>query len=111
MVTRLVIARVALNRSIADLYERLDKPKAARYYKNIEPEPWIDWERVAPAQTPLYRAIFEGDGGESWYGFMLPDTQSVVSRHDDDEKGYEKTLEQQESGNEAGKKADSIGGE
>jgi len=23
----------------------------------------------------------EGDGTASWYGFLIPDTQSVVSRH------------------------------
>ena len=29
----------------------------------------------------MYRAWFEGDGTESWYAFMIPDTQSVVSRN------------------------------
>jgi len=97
MITRLIIARASLNESIAELYERLDKPKSAQYYRDIKPEPWIDWKNVTKAQTPFYRAIFEGDGGASWYGFMIPDTQSVVSRHPNDEKiGYEKDVQQQE---------------
>ena len=81
MVTRLYIAQAALNESIASLYDRLDKPKAAAYYRSIRPQPWIDWEHVQPADTPWYRSPFEGDGTGSWYGFLIPDTQSVVSRN------------------------------
>ncbi len=81
MVTRLYMAQAALNESIASLYDRLDKPKAAAYYRSIKPQPWIDWNEVEPASSPWYKAIFEGDGGESWYAFMIPDTQSVVSRN------------------------------
>ncbi len=81
MVTRLYIAQAALNESIANLYDRLDKPRSALYYRSIEPQPWIDWNAVEPADTPWYRSIFEGDGTGSWYGFMIPDTQSVVSRN------------------------------
>ncbi len=84
MVTRLYIADAALNENIAKLYERLDKPKAAAYYRNIKPQSWIDWTHIAPADTPLYRSVFEGDGDASWYSFLIPDTQSVVSRHADD---------------------------
>lgn len=81
MVTRLYLAQASLNASIADLYERLDKPKAAAYYRSIRPQPWIDWETVEPADVPWYKAPFEGDGSGSWYGFLIPDTQSVVSRN------------------------------
>lgn len=81
MVTRLYIAQAALNESIASLYDRLDKPRAAAYYRSIRPQPWIDWENVEPADTAWYREMFEGDGSESWYGFLIPDTQSVVSRN------------------------------
>ena len=28
-----------------------------------------------------YRGWFEGDGTSSWYAFLIPDTQSVVSRN------------------------------
>jgi outer membrane protein assembly factor BamD len=81
MVTRLYLAQAALNESIASLYDRLDKPRAAAYYRSLKPQPWIDWKQVEPAESPWYKAIFEGDGGESWYAFLIPDTQSVVSRN------------------------------
>ncbi|MHC3995167.1 outer membrane protein assembly factor BamD [Thiomicrolovo sp. ZZH C-3] len=81
MVTRLYLAEAALNESIAELYDRLDKPKAAAFYREKKPQPWIDWNKVDPAQTAWYRRMFEGDGHASWYAFIIPDTQSVVSRH------------------------------
>ena len=81
MVTRLVLARASLNESIANLYERLDKPMGAEHYHNVRKENWVDWEDVEKANVAWYKEIFEGDGTESWYGFMLPDTQSVVSRN------------------------------
>lgn len=83
MITRLYLSQTALNETIAELYERLDKPKGAAYYRDIRPQPWIDWSKVEPAQIDWYRLIFEGDGHGSWYGFLIPDTQSVVSRHRD----------------------------
>jgi len=81
MVTRLYLADASLNESIAELYERLDKPKAATYYRDKRPQPWIDWKEVDAAQSAWYRRMFEGDGHGSWYAFIIPDTQSVVSRH------------------------------
>ncbi len=81
MVTRLYIAQGALNENIAKLYDRLDKPKAAEFYRNIKPESWIVWNEIEPASVPFYRSVFEGDGDDSWYSFVIPDTQSVVSRH------------------------------
>jgi len=81
MVTRLYLAQASLNESIAGLYDRLDKPKSAAYYRSIKPQPWIDWNEVEPATTPWYKAVFEGDGSSSWYDFMIPDTKSVVSRN------------------------------
>ena len=89
MVTRLYLAEASLNESIAGLYERIDKPRGAEYYRKIEPQPWIDWAKVSPAQVPFYREIFEGDGSGSWYGFLIPDTQSVVSRHSHEEEGLQ----------------------
>jgi outer membrane protein assembly factor BamD len=80
MLLRLYLAEAMLNETIADLYVRLDKPKGSEYYRNIKPQPWVEWEKVEPADVPWYRSIFEGDGTESWYAFMIPDTQSVVSR-------------------------------
>jgi outer membrane protein assembly factor BamD len=81
MQTRLYMADAALNESIADLYDRIDKPKSAQFYREIEPQPWIKWDEIDRANTPWYREWFEGDGTQSWYGFIVPDTQSVVSRN------------------------------
>ncbi|MBU1659356.1 outer membrane protein assembly factor BamD [bacterium] len=81
MLTRLYMAEAALNESIADLYKRLDKPKSAKYYRDIKPQTWIVWNEIDRANTPWYRAWFEGDGSESWYGPIVPDTRSVVSRN------------------------------
>ncbi len=81
MLTRLLLAKAVLNDAVASLYERIDKPKAAKFYLQKEDEKWIDWSEVERAQTPWYRAWFEGDGTSSWYAFLIPDTQSVVSRN------------------------------
>lgn len=81
MLTNLYMAEAALNESIAGLYDRLDKPKSAEYYRDIKPQPWIVWNEVERANTPWYREWFEGDGTSSWYEFLIPDTQSVVSRN------------------------------
>ncbi len=81
MLTNLYLADASLNEAIADLYVRLDKPKAAAYYRAIRPEPWIKWNEIERANTPWYREMFEGDGSSSWYAFMIPDTDSVVSRN------------------------------
>lgn len=91
MLTRLYLAQYALNEEIVDLYERLDKPKSAAYYRTVNPQSWIISEEINRATAPWYRAWFEGDGTSSWYDFMIPDTKSVVSRNsiseEDDVKG------------------------
>ena len=81
METNLYLAEAALNETIASLYDRIDKPISARYYRNIEPQPWIKWDEVNRANTPWYKEWFEGDGTSSWYEFLIPNTQSVVSRN------------------------------
>jgi len=81
MLTHLLMGRVAFNRTIASLYNRIDKYKSAEYYLNKDKQDWIDWSRVENASEPWYREWFEGDGYGSWYGFLIPDTQSVVSRN------------------------------
>ena len=81
MVTRLVLARASLNESIALLYGRLDKPMGTEHYRNVRRENWVDWNDVEKANVAWYKEMFEGDGTESWYAFMIPDTQSVVSRN------------------------------
>ncbi len=81
MLTNLYLADASLNKTISDLYTRLDKPKSAEYYKELNPQIWIKWDEVDRATAPWYRSWFEGDGSESWYGFIVPDTRSVVSRN------------------------------
>jgi outer membrane protein assembly factor BamD len=96
MLTRLYLAQYALNEEIVDLYERLDKPKSATYYKNVNPQPWIISEDINRATAPWYRAWFEGDGTSSWYDFMIPDTKSVVSRNSISEEDETKENEEKE---------------
>ena len=81
MLTNLKMAEALLNETIADLYIRLDKPRSAEYYRNKKPQPWIKWDEVERERTSWYRAWFEGDGTDSWYAFMIPDTQALVSRN------------------------------
>ncbi len=81
MATNLYMADAAFNETIASLYARIDKPKSAAYYKAIKPQAWIVWSEIERANSPWYKAWFEGDGGESWYGYLIPDTRSVVSRN------------------------------
>jgi outer membrane protein assembly factor BamD len=85
MLTNLYLADAVLNETIASLYDRIDKPKAAAYYRAIMPEKWIKWDEIERANTPWYKEIFEGDGTSSWYAFLIPDTKSVVSRNTVDE--------------------------
>lgn len=81
MTTNLHMADAVLNETIASLYDRIDKPKSAAYYRAIKPQPWIKWDEIDRANSPWYKEWFEGDGTASWYAFMIPDTQSVVSRN------------------------------
>jgi len=80
--TQLQLARGTLNNQIAQLYDRLQKPQGATYYRNIAPVTWIDQNDVVAADVSWYREIFEGDGKSSWYAFMSPKTRSVVSMDD-----------------------------
>jgi len=81
MATRLYIGEAALNETIATLYDRLDKPKGAAFYRTIKPQPWINWDEIKISNSAWYRQWFEGDGTPSWYGFLIPNTKSVVSRN------------------------------
>ena len=81
MLTNLHLSEAVLNETIASLYDRIDKPVSAAYYRSIKPQPWINWDDVDKANTSWYRAWFEGDGTSSWYDFLIPDTVSVVSRN------------------------------
>jgi len=81
MLTRLYLADASFNEVIAGVYDRVDKPASAKYYRSLNHEDWIVWSEVEPAKIPWYREWFEGDGTSSWYDFLIPDTKSVVSRN------------------------------
>ncbi|MDD5051920.1 MAG: outer membrane protein assembly factor BamD [Sulfuricurvum sp.] len=86
METQLQLARGVLNEQIAQLYDRLGKPKGALYYRSIAPVTWINKSEVVNANVPWYREIFEGDGSSSWYDFLIPKTRSVISMDDNESK-------------------------
>ena len=81
MGTNLYLGQSSLNKNISDLYIRIDKPKGAEFYKEKQPQPWIVWNEVEKASAPWYSRWFVGDGSDSWYAFLIPDTKSVVSRN------------------------------
>ena len=83
MLVKLYLAKANLNQTISGLYERLDKPLASQHYAAKEPVQWIDFKEVNPPNSPWYREMFEGDGTESWYAFLIPDTTSVIAQDAD----------------------------
>lgn len=89
------LAKGTLNNQISDLYDRLGKPKAAAYYRDIAPVTWVDPADVVPAEIPWYREMFEGDGTSSWYAFMIPQTKSIISM--DDSAASESAADRNES--------------
>ncbi|MDD5716407.1 MAG: outer membrane protein assembly factor BamD [Sulfuricurvum sp.] len=82
METQLQISKRSLNAQIADLYDRLGKPKGAQIYRDLSPLTWIDPKEIVSAEVPWYRRMFEGDGSSSWYDFLIPKTRSVISMDD-----------------------------
>ncbi|XPV67822.1 MAG: outer membrane protein assembly factor BamD [Halarcobacter sp.] len=59
MSSRLFMAKAALDKEIADLYKRIDKPKAAEYYNKKVEKSWIEPKEIEPVDVPLYRSIFQ----------------------------------------------------
>lgn len=86
METQLQLARGVLNENIAQMYERLGKPKGAAYYRSMAPVTWIKADEVVNADIPWYREMFEGDGSSSWYAFLIPQTRNVISMDDNQSK-------------------------
>lgn len=97
METQLQLARGVLNEQIAQLYERLNKPKGAVAYRAIAPVTWIDSKDIVHAEVPWYREMFEGDGSSSWYDFMIPQTRSVISMDDNESAEIQKPLSANET--------------
>ena len=56
---RLYMAKASLDASIADLYERKDKPKAAAFYNEKVKESWVNPSEIEAVDVPYYRSIFE----------------------------------------------------
>jgi outer membrane protein assembly factor BamD len=48
-----------MDKEIAGLYERRDKPKAAELYMDKAKNSWVDPNEIKPVEVPFYRAIFE----------------------------------------------------
>lgn len=82
METQLQLARGVLNENIAQMYERLGKPKGSEYYRSQAPVTWIKSSEIVAADVPWYREMFEGDGSSSWYDFLIPQTRNVISMDD-----------------------------
>ncbi|QKF81263.1 outer membrane protein assembly factor BamD [Halarcobacter ebronensis] len=59
MSARLYMAKATLDKEIADLYERIDKPKASEYYNEKVKKSWVDPKEIEPVDTPFYRYPFE----------------------------------------------------
>lgn len=59
MNARLFMAKASMDKEIAGLYERRDKPKAAELYMDKAKNSWVDPNEIKPVEVPFYRAIFE----------------------------------------------------
>lgn len=56
---RLYMAKTSLNGEIVSLYERIDKPEAAKIYEERLKDTWVDQKEIEPVHVPWYQAIFE----------------------------------------------------
>lgn len=56
---RLAMAKATFDKEIADLYVRIDKPKAAKYYEDKVKENWVNPKEINEVEVPWYRALFE----------------------------------------------------
>ena len=59
MSARLYMAKATLDKDIAELYDRLDKPKASKYYNDKVKESWVSPKEIEPVDIPFYRYPFE----------------------------------------------------
>jgi outer membrane protein assembly factor BamD len=61
MNARLAMAKASLDKEIAELYERVDKPKASKYYKEKVKKSWVEPNEIEAVDVPFYRYPFEKD--------------------------------------------------
>lgn len=59
MSARLFMSKASLDKEIADLYKRLDKPKASQFYDEKVKESWVEPNEINPVDIPFYRYPFE----------------------------------------------------
>lgn len=59
MSARLFMAKATLDKEIAELYKRVNKPKAAEFYNEKVKETWVEPTEIKDVDVPLYRSIFE----------------------------------------------------
>jgi len=57
--SRLLMSKSIFDKEIAELYERIDKPKAKTYYEQKAAKSWEDIHNIEKVDVPWYRAIFE----------------------------------------------------
>lgn len=56
---RLIMSKSIFDKEIAELYGRIDKPKAQKYYNEKALESWSDTKNIKRVSVPWYRYIFE----------------------------------------------------
>lgn len=56
---RLLMAKATFDKEIAELYTRLEKPKAEEFYKDKASSNWKNLETIKDIDVPWYRWIFE----------------------------------------------------
>jgi len=57
--SRLLMSKSIFDVEIAELYGRIDKPKAKKFYENKASKNWDDVNNIKKVDVPWYRAIFE----------------------------------------------------
>ena len=57
--SRLLVAKALFDKEIADLYGRIDKPKAKEFYDKKASTNWADTDQIVPVDVPWYKSIFE----------------------------------------------------
>ena len=57
--SRLLMGKATFDKEIAELYERIDKPKAKVYYEAKANLSWRNINNIEDVDVPWYRAIFE----------------------------------------------------
>lgn len=59
MSARLYMAKATLDKEIAELYQRIEKPKAAEFYNEKVKNSWVEPKEIKPVDVPFYRSVFE----------------------------------------------------